>query len=175
MIAVQIISTTWTKASRGARLARIRNRVPKCLPLRLPNDIPNLLCHSVAYSERNEFAEPIAVRVSTTCENNRFGCTNAEIELHDNSATLIYRYQTGAPARRFFDKTGTYVAPEHSIEIPLNCWASIEYNGRFSCIDTGNWWYEHSVVNVAVGDVVSANVFMTTQPMERYTQLAHLR
>jgi hypothetical protein len=95
--------------------------------------------------------------------------------LDDNSATLIYRYQTGAPARRFFDKTGTYVAPEHSIEIPLNCWASIEYNGRFSCIDTGNWWYEHSVVNVAVGDVVSANVFMTTQPMERYTQLAHLR
>ncbi len=175
MIAVQIISTSWTKASRGARLATMRNRIPKRLPLRLPNEIPNLLWHSVAYSERNEFSDPIAVRVSTTCENNRFGCRNAEIQLHDNSATLIYRYQTGAPARQFFDKTGTYVAPEHIIEIPLNCWASIEYNGRFSCIDTGNWWYEHAVVNVAVGDIVSANVFMTTQPIEHYTQLAHLR
>ena len=174
MYAVQTISTFWTKASRGGRLAKIRGRVPKRLPIRFPADFPKLVWHSITYSERNEFVDPIAVDVSEDCENNRFGCRNAEIELHDDSATLIYLYQTGAPARQFFDRTGTCVAPEHSIEIPRNRWASIEYNGRSSCIDTGNWWYEHVVINVAVGNNIAPNVFSTTQPIERYTQLAQL-
>lgn len=152
----------------------MRSRIPRQLPLRLSSELRTLLWHSVAYSERNKFAEPIAVHVATDCEDTRFGCTNAELEMHDNSVTLIYRYQTGAPARQFFDKTGTCVAPERYIEIPQNRWASIEYNGRYSCIDTGNWWYEHVVVNVAVGNVVSTNVFMATKPIEHYSQLAHL-
>lgn len=175
MIAVQTITTSWTKSSRGESLATLRSRISKQLPLRLSDQFAPLLWHSVLYSERNRFTEPFAVNVATHCDNNRFGCTNAELELHDDSATLIYRYQTGAPARRFFDKTGTCVAPEHSIEIPPNRWASIEYNGPYSCIDTGNWWYEHVVVNVAVASVISANVFMASSPLERYTQLAHLR
>lgn len=175
MIAVQTISTSWTKSSRGGTLATMRSRVPKQIPLRIPSDFSNLIWHSIAYSDRNKFVEPIAVKVSTKCENDRFGCRNVEIELHDNSATLIYRYQTGAPARQFFDKAGTCVAPEHLIEIPQNRWAAVEYNGRFTCIDTGNWWYEHVVVNVAVGDNLLSNVFVTTQPIEHYSQLAHLR
>jgi hypothetical protein len=61
------------------------------------------------------------------------------------------------------------------IAISRNSWASIEYNDRLTCIDTGNWWYEHVIVNVAVGDNIPANVFLTTQPIEHYTQLAHLR
>jgi hypothetical protein len=175
MIAVQTISTSWTKSSRGGMLATMRSRVPKQLPLNLPSDFSNLVWHSISYSERNKFMEPFAVKVSTSFENNRFGCRNAEIQLQDNSATLIYRYQSGAPVRRFFDKTGTYVAPEHLIAISRNSWASIEYNDRLTCIDTGNWWYEHVIVNVAVGDNIPANVFLTTQPIEHYTQLAHLR
>ena len=175
MIAIQTITTSWTKSSRGGHLASARNRIPKQLPLPLTNESMSLLWHAVAFSEHNEFTQPVSVNVTTHCANNRFGCTNAEIELRDTSAILMYRYQTGAPARRYFDKTGTYVAPEHRIDIPNHCWASIEYNGRYSCIDTGNWWYEHVVVNVAVGDVVSSTVFMTTDPIERYTQLAYLR
>lgn len=175
MIAVQTISTTWTKASRGGSLATMRSRVPNRLPIKMPPDLTDLVWHSIAYSERNKFANPVAVRVSTNCENNRFGCRNAELELHEDFATLIYRYQTGAPARQFFDKTGTCVAPEHAIKIPRGRWAAIEYNGRFTCIDTGNWWYEHMVINVAVGDSIASNCFMATQPIENYTQLAHLR
>lgn len=175
MIAVQTISTSWTKASRGGSLATMRSRVPKRLPLKMPNEFTDLVWHSIAYSERNKFADPVAVRVVANCEDNRFGCRNAEVELHDDLAILTYRYQTGAPARQFFDKTGTCVAPEHAIKIPNNRWASIEYNGRFSCIDTGNWWYEHMVINVAVGSSISCNCFMATEPIESYTQLARLR
>lgn len=174
MIAVQIIKTTWTKSSRGGSLATLRSRIPKQLPLPMRDEIAPLLWHSVVYSERNRFVDPVAVNVFTKCDDNRFGCVNAEIELHEDSATLIYRYQTGAPARKFFDKTGTCVAPEHRIEIPNNRWGTIEYNGRFSCIDSGNWWYEHVVVNVVVGPSLSSNAFMATQPIERYAQLAHL-
>ena len=175
MIAVQTIKTTWTKSSRGGSLATLRSRIPKQLPLRLIDGFPPLLWHSVVYSEHNRFTEPFAINVTTDCDNHRFGCVNAEIELHDDSATLTYRYQTGAPARQFFDKTGTCVAPEHLIEIPNNRWGTIEYNGRFSCIDSGNWWYEHVVVNVAVAQSFSPNAFMATKPIERYTQLARLR
>jgi len=134
-----------------------------------------LLWHSIAYSERNSFAEPFAADSASTCVDNLFGCTNVEIALHDHSATLTYRYQSGAPARQFFDKAGQCVPVEHVIEIPESCWASIEYNGRYSCIDTGAWWYEHVVVNVAVGGFVSPNVFMSTKPIEHYAQLARLR
>ncbi len=64
--------------------------------------------------------------------------------------------------------------PAHSIEVTPNRWAAIEYNGRFSCIDTENWWYEHVVVNVAVGNSVDANVFTNSDPIEHYCQLAKL-
>ncbi len=175
MIAVQTITTSWTKASRGGTLATLRSRIPRQLPLQLTDDFPPLLWHSVAYSERNQFEKPIAIHIATQCNNNRFGCINAEIELHNDYAILMYRYQTGAPAPQFFDKNGNCVAPEHSIEIPHNHWASIEYNSRYTCIDSGNWWYEHVVVNVAVGASISPSVFMVTKPMERYCQLAHLR
>ena len=175
MIAVQTISMSWTKSSRGGSLATMRSRVPKRLTLRVPTDFTDLVWHSITYSERNKFADPVGVRVSKHCENDRFGCRNAEIERHEDFATLIYRYQTGAPARQFYDQTGTCVAPEHAIKIPRNRWASIEYNGRYTCIDTGNWWYEHVVVNVAVGDRIASNCFVATQPIEHYMQLAHLR
>lgn len=153
----------------------MRSRVPKRTPVRIPCGFPALVWHSIAYSETNQFHEPIANKVSENCENNRFGCRNAEVEWNADSATLIYRYQTGAPERQFFDNTGTPVAPEHAIEIPTNHWAAVEYNGRFTCIDTGNWWYEHMVVNVAVGKKLPPNIFIMTRPIERFTQLAYLR
>jgi hypothetical protein len=51
-------------------------------------------------------------------------------------------------------------------DLSCNRWASIEYNGRFTCIDTGNWWYEHMVINVAVGDFIPSNCFMASEPIE---------
>jgi len=174
MILVQTIATSWTKASRGGRLAELRSRVSKQLPARIVDDSAPVIWHAVEYSERNDFAEPCSVNSTTHMPNNRFGCSNIEIELRQDFAVLTYRYQTGAPARRFFDKSVNYLPPEHSIEVVNNRWASIEYNGRCSCIDTGNWWYEHVVVNVAVGNPVDANVFCTSTPIERYCQLAKL-
>ncbi len=174
MIAVQTISTSWTKSSRGGSLAMLRNCVPKRLPLSLPDDLKNIVWHSVAYSECNRFAAPISVRVTGHCEDNRYGCKNAEVERYDDYAILTYRYQTGAPARQFFGQSGTPVAPEHSIKIPWNRWASVEYNGRFACIDTGNWWYERVVINVACGDSIPFNCFRGSEPFENYTQLAIL-
>jgi hypothetical protein len=132
MIAVQTITISWSKASRGGAGATLRRRVPRHLPLKMPTEVTDLVWHSIAYSETNNFARPVAVRVATHCENNRFGCRNAEVKACDDFATLTYQYETGAPARQFFDKTGTYVAPQYSIEIPPNRWASLEYNDRYS-------------------------------------------
>ncbi len=36
----------------------------------------------------------------------------------------------------------------------------MEYNSRYTCIDTGNWWYEHVVLNVANGDQIASNCFV---------------
>jgi len=174
MIAVQTITTNWTKASRGRELATLRNRVPRQLPLRLPPGRPVLVWHDVLFSERNRFAGPFSEAVKTSAEDDRFGCSNVEIAIHHDAATLTYRYQTGAPARAFFAKTGEFRPPEHAITIQLNQWASVEYNGRLTSISTGDWWYEHVVVNVAVAESISPDVFIATEPIERYRQLAKL-
>jgi hypothetical protein len=175
MILVQTILISWTKASRGGRLAELRSRVPKRLPVRIADDSAPVVWHAVTYSERNDFVEPFSANTTIHISNNRFGCRNVEVEIREDSAILTYRYQTGVPARRFFDKSGNYVPPEHSIVVTENRWSSIEYNGRFSCIDTGNWWYEHVIVNVAVGTSIEANIFATSDPIEQYCQLTKLR
>ncbi len=174
MIAIQTIGTTWTKASRGGELAVMRSRVPKLLPLKSHSDLPDVLWHKVGFGETNRFESPLVNEVTSHVENNRFGCRNIYIDWTDCAATLTYRYHSGAPERFFFDNTGTPVPPEHSIHISMNHWASIEYNGRFTCIDTGNWWYEHAVANVAVMRSFDHRVFVASAPCEHYTQLAAL-
>ena len=174
MIAVQTIKTTWTKAARGGEGAALRSCIPKALPLDIPEQFPSLIWHSVHFSEVNSFKAPCLNDIRTSALNEQFGCANIEIKLGNNSAILTYRYQAGAPARIFYSKSGDYIACEHSIAIDSGHWAAVEYNGRFACIDTGNWWYEHVVVNVAVAEIVTANFFLISSPLERYLQLAHL-
>lgn len=173
MLAVQTIHITWTKTSRGGKLAALRNRIPKQFPLVIPEEFPAVVWQKISFSERDQFATP-SQQVTPFASNERFGCHNAIVVSDGDSAVLTYRYQQGAPAPRFFDKTGTCVSPEHSIRIGPNQWASVEYNGRFSDVDTGNWWYEQMVVNVAFGDAIDPQIFIACEPIECYSRLAHL-
>lgn len=174
MIAVQTITTTWTKKARGGPLATLRNRVPKQFVLQLLGESSPLTWHVIRFSEDNEFRMPSAETVSESCDDSSFGCHNIEVTFTETSATLLYRYQTGAPAIQFFDRHGTPVPPEHRINIPSHRWASVEYNARYTDLYSGNWWYEHVTVNVAVGPSISDNVFLANKPIERFTQLTRL-
>lgn len=174
MIAVQTITTTWTKKARGGPLATLRNRVPKRFALQLLEGSSSLIWHAIRFSEDNRFQIPSAETVSESCGDNSFGCRNVEVTFTETSATLLYRYQTGAPAIQFFDSHGTPVPPEHGINIHSGRWASVEYNARYTDLYSGNWWYEHVTVNVAVGPSISDNIFLANEPVGRFAQLARL-
>lgn len=175
MIAIQTIKTTWTKASRGGKLAERRNRVPNTLPLTIPEDFPSIIWHSVQFSERNEFATPCVNERRTHEAEELFRYAKVEILLQEKAAVLTFIYQSGgAPVRAFYSKQGVPVAPAHSITIPPRRWAAVEHNGRYAERFDGNWWYEHIVVNVALLPIPATNIFTSSPPIERYCQLAHL-
>ncbi len=54
-------------------------------------------------------------------------------------------------------------------------WGQAMYNGRFAGIDTGNWWYEKNVLNVALVDEPDLEVFLRTRPKQRFVEVASLR
>ena len=174
MIAVQTIHVNWTKNSRGGDLATLRNRIPRAFPLRIPADFPDLVWHTIKFAETDRFENPHTESVVSDSSDDQFGCSNISIDHSDDSAVLTYRYRDGAPPRQFYDKTGTSVSPSHAIEIGINQWAAIEYNGRHTTRD-GMWWYEHVIVNVAVAATLDHRAFLANTPIERYTQLASLR
>lgn len=174
MFAVQTIHTTWTKNSRGGDLAVLRNRVPTRAPLRLSANPSGIVWHSLSFGEQNKFNSAIADKLNKPNKDNQFGCNNIFVQLNDTSATLTYRYRDGAPARQFYDTAGTPVVPEHSIVVQPNQWATVEYNGRSTYWDCGTWYYEHVVVNLAVGDRIESNVFTAGSPIEHYKQIASL-
>ena len=175
MVIVQTIRVCWTKKSRGGRFAELRNKIPAALVVPQPSaDVEKLVWHDVQLLEENEFDFSGGGQLKRFPLNERFGTKCAFIEFDDSSATLTYRWLDGAPARTFMDQTGNYVPIERTIEIGSNQWGSIEYNGRFTGNDTGNWWYEWEIINVAVTNRFVPDIFVATKPVEQYSKLEKL-
>ncbi len=175
MIVVQTIRIGWTKKSRGGRLAELRNSVPSEFLVPTPANIANnLVWHDISFHENDEFDLTNRGKLKCNPINERFGTKCGIIEFDASSTSLTYCWLDGAPARTYMDPFGNYVPIERRIEIGPNQWASIQYNGRFSAMDCGNWWYECETVNVGITDEFVADLFTATKPIERYSQLGNL-
>jgi hypothetical protein len=94
---------------------------------------------------------------------------------------LLVRYQYdsghgGAPDRWFFNVSRGYgESPGRSFVVHAGQWVRVCYNGRFSCIDSGQWWYTQVTVNVAwFADHPSSQVFVNSQPAQELKMLADL-
>ena len=175
---VQHIHITWTKAARGGRLAERRSEIPNAFAIPEPPATygrnEHYIVHGVGFGERNEFAGPIGSQTTAPCTGKKFNTTNCTIESADDSATVVYEWRGGAPERQFFDKSSTPVPVRKQLQVTADKWVRLEYNGRFTGYDCGNWWYEHSIVNVALAYPDCLDLFSATKPSSSFRQLAHL-
>lgn len=177
-LVIQHIHIRWTKASRGGALAEKRNRIANSFSI--PTAPPaydhnaHYLVHHVGFGERNEFAEPLRSEILLPTADTEFSTTNCTVEIANDTARVTYEWRNGAPERKFFDKCGTTVPVRKQMSARLNQWVRLEYNGRFTGYDCGNWWYEHSIINVALVDRDNPELFVVSKPTEVSRQLENL-
>ena len=175
---VQHIHITWTKAARGGRLAERRSEIPNAFAVSQPpptyDKNEHYIVHGVSFGEHNEFTEPVRSQTTAPSIDTIFNTTNCTVELADDSATVIYEWRDGAPERQFFDKSGTPVPVRKRLQVHTDKWVRVEYNGRFTGYDCGNWWYEHSIINAALATPDCLDVFLTSKPYASFQQLEHL-
>jgi hypothetical protein len=135
VLVVQHISTWWTKESRGAPMAAIRNAVPTHLPIPAQvSERTSSVLHEVRFAEpafepREELAvdADIAARLKAPCIT--AGCGS-------QGAWVSYAYARdcgGAPDRTGMRKT---------LVAPMGTWVQIAANGRFPAAWEGPWTYE---------------------------------
>jgi len=151
LIAIQELSTHWTKAARGAPLATLRNASPRTL--RLP-DVPKRsgvsdILHRVRFDERVDF-EPR--QLDEAVLGRRYSEIHGLTVVHDvHRARVTYSWTMacGAPERPA--STPIWLAPGE--------WCQVLHNGRFA-LDSAPWTYQSTVINVALLAEFEADVFL---------------
>ncbi|HET8629805.1 MAG TPA: hypothetical protein VFL91_20490 [Thermomicrobiales bacterium] len=170
VVLVQAIGTTWTKVSRGGRLATVRHEIPQALTVPLEGIQPHgtaYLLHEVRYDESNAFQAPILNRMRpqpmpaflTPADG------NVAIVFVDGVVRIELIWRWGAPMRN------------RKIDLfTLNCeeWGRVRYNYRSGFHRT--WDYAHWVFNIAVSSTsdLRSDHFTATLPNHRYVNLADL-
>jgi hypothetical protein len=170
---IQHIAIHWTKTSRGASGATLRNAVPDQLALPYepaPEYENTLIEHSAIYSAENRFSEPeqeITQRTLKLGKREKYRCINVRWE--DEQAKVVYQYEPfkgGAPKRTEH--------PRQVLTLAEGEWGQVMYNGRHvSLFRQSGWSYRRDIVNVAVMDESSKNPF-TGEPKSTFSDLAHL-
>jgi hypothetical protein len=177
----QVICLHWTKAARGGEGARARGAVPVGFKVEAAELVgaEGVLCVDASqWGERNGFIEPVTVRRHRVllAEGFSFGC----VAVSTNPEGLLVRYQYdgthgGAPNRWFLNWPGSGGAPGRALLARGGEWVRVCYNGRFSDIDTGNWWYQQVTVNVAwFAGEPDGRVFLDREPAQELRALAEL-
>lgn len=181
-IVVQVIHVTWDKSGRGGSAAEHRNQIPLVLPLPsalVPDIGRHLLIHESHWGRTNNFANAIISKVLATSADAGFRYRCATVRRVEDGAELEWTWNDrgGIPPRIIWNSDGNTVPATHKCVARDNEWVRARWNGRFTCIDTGTWWYESVVINVGVcpdGEVPS-DFFTKTEPYDDFSQMAYLR
>lgn len=172
-IVVQRVAVRWTKASRGHPGATARNAVPRAFVL--PDDIAGgsqrAVVHAVSAEERNDFRptreQDLWCDESTT---HRVGCV--QLGERDGELRVEFQYDSryaGQPYRR-----GGRDGWDDVCALPPREWARVDWNGRFVCDETGEWWYQLVVLNIAFHPAPPADLFVATAPTTQYSRCGDL-
>lgn len=179
---VQVIHLHWDKSARGGQGARDRNAVPQVFAIPdadLAASGGYLCVNESHWGERNAFAEPFSTRRHRVSLPGMFTFGCVSISSQPDGLRVRYQYNQadgGAPDRWFFNRaTRRDESPDRLLVVSPDQWVRVCYNGRFSCIDSGNWWYEQVIVNVAwFGGEPDGRVFIDREPVEELRLLADL-
>lgn len=170
---IQHITIRWTKKSRGANGATLRNAVPDRLTLPYkpePEYENSLIEHKMRYCEENQFSEPeqeLSQRVLKLGKREKYRCLNIRWEA--DQAKVVYQYEPfkgGAPKRTEH--------PRQVLTLATGEWGQAMYNGRHvSLFRQSGWSYRRDIVNVAVLQKSSEDPF-PGEPKSTFSDLAHL-
>ena len=178
---VQVIRLRWTKSARGGEGARARSAVPLSFEVH-PDAFAGaeeMLCAEVTDRGEREFAEPFAtdrLRVPLA-DGLTLGCVSVAAAPEGLSVRFEYsRPAGGAPDRWPLNvPAGLGQTQGRTMAVRDGEWARVRYNGRFSCTDSGNWWYEQTTANVAWFEgEPDPRVFLDREPAAELSALADL-
>jgi len=168
---VQIITTRWTKQSRGGELAGARNRVPLVFPVQATELKRGALSVQIFLFGERDYEKPFL---------NKRQQLDLEPELHfehrafsldwdgQNAITNWKWSWWGVGAPEMLDtKAGRF-------HVPPDEWVRLRWQGRFSDMDEGRWWYERTIVNVARCDK-KLEVDFSSAPSHLFERLPQLR
>jgi hypothetical protein len=165
---IQAICTYWHKPSRGGTDALPRNRVPEAVSLPPSPSAPksgDYVLHRATYTAKNGFAAPTSSSLGITpyCPPNTGGVS---LSFEDDALHVAYQWDRsqGAPER--------YSRKVEAFRLSPQQWGRVSYNGRRS--GESCWWYEKWVYNIGLFSSPPLSVFVMTDPVKVFTQMAHL-
>jgi hypothetical protein len=177
---IQHLATQWTKASRGGAGAVKRNGTPEAMvfPCFLGFHVTDFRfrIYEVRFTESAAFVPIDTVAI----EEGSFWKTGCLRVVREGDILLVrFEYDGwggGAPTRETFDAVGNrLLLNEEAFRLRVGQWGRVSYNGRFSCVDYGNWWYEKHVFNVGMALRAPEDWFTRRQPDYTYSRTAQLR
>jgi hypothetical protein len=158
MLIIQEIITRWTKESRGAPGAVLRNQVPEVLSIPTPSDPmtdDTWIYQKVIFDEHKKFKDPFEqLDLLTPFKLTKFGI--AEITEQSSCIAICINYGAwdGAPRRDFLKKK--------AFLLMKGDFGQIRYNWRIS-YDEGGWAYQKTTLNIAYAVTYEPNLFQTQQ------------
>jgi hypothetical protein len=176
---IQHLKTDWTKVSRGGAGAVKRNSTPEAVifPCFLGFHATDFRfhIHDVRFTEAAAFSldETVAYEEGSVWKN---GCVRLVPE--GDVLRILFEYgghSGGTPAREMFDAAGNcLLLNEEAFRLRVGEWGRVSYNGRFSCVDTGNWWYEKHIFNIGMVLRAPEDWFAQSKPHHVYSRMAQL-
>jgi hypothetical protein len=153
MLVVQIVEILWTKATRGAPRANERAALPRQFTLSGQTGAYVAERHRLAEWEANFASQPVRVDVKPAVPG-----SEGELRItqgHDGNVHLgLNGTSSGGQPRRAFIADGLVVKPGGYVRLLVNA-RHTSYSGQ---------WYSETVFNVAMGQHISANRFLSAEP-----------
>lgn len=163
---IQHISTVWTKKSRGGHAAGRRNAVPTACTL--PTEVFDspFSLHNAIFPEHSDFRQEDEFKLFS------------EIQHLENSILKFFTFDDTIKVRFYRDgynaATPSPLPYVDLFSLRESEWGSFIYNGRYADINTGNWWYEKNVYNIAIIKHANERLFLTSKPNYKHSELAKL-
>lgn len=178
---IQVVRLSWTKAARGGEGARARSAVPAAFEVPAADLIGavGVLCVDASHwDERTDFAQPSRSERRRVPLADGFAVGCVTVAAQAEGLLVSYRYEPatgGAPDRRAYNPAGHPEATTRSLLVHDGVWVRVCYNGRFSCRDSGGWWYEQVTANVAwFACEPAGQLFLDRAPTQELRELADL-
>lgn len=186
LVVMQVLTTSWTKRSRGGANAERRNAVPQALPLpRMERPLsPAYVVHSVGFYEYEDFqpSEKQAPRVLALTAPLAFSNLVLLPNAEERTVKVTVDGKVEEPVGGGRDDAEPSLLPGNAgggrtsagrFVLAEGEWGQVAYNRRFSYED--GWAYRKWVFNIAVARALQADLFTVGPPTALVARMNRLR